>query len=252
MQILLQPRVSRRIACGEVSGAADRRVVILHAAVPAQRCFIAVRHAIAIRIDGRGGGCEGAKAAVGHSERRFTADHVPHLIRDVAHRPRIHLIPHRAGVGRVQTQRPAAGDQLFISQQSRLHRQQRRSRDGRHAFVVTRKIRRGGHIRHHLRRIVFLPLHDVVAAIRAIEHAIAIDVMQVPGNMHGEVRFADAAAVQPAFLQRPGADVARRADEVIAHHVRLPRGGRVRVAHDEADAPVEGHIVRPLQQAIRA
>ena len=32
-------------------------------------------------------------------------------------------------------------------------------------------------------------------------------------------------------------------------HVLLPRGGRGRVTHDEADVPVEGHVVRPFKQA---
>ena len=227
MQILLQPRVGRRIARGEIGRARDRSVVILHRAVPAESAFIIVRHAIAVGIDRCRRRGEAAKAAPRHSQLRFARDHVPRLVREIAHQPRIHLIPHRARVGRIQPQRAAAGNELLIRPRRRLHIQHRRARHRRHTLVIARKIRRGGHIRHHLRRIVFLPLHDVVTAIRAIEHAVAIDVVQIAADMHGEVRPARGIAIQPALLQRPAADVSRRTHEVIAHHIRLPRGGRV-------------------------
>jgi hypothetical protein len=57
-----------------------------------------------------------------------------------------------------------------------------------------------------------------------------------------------AVAVEAGLLKRGVPDVSGRTDEVVADHVRLPCRGGFGVAHDEADVPVEGHVVHPLQQ----
>ena len=69
--------------------------------------------------------------------------------------------------------------------------------------------------------------------------------MEVVGNVNRKIWIA--IAVEIGSDKWLANDVSRWTNKVIADDVCFPIGGRCGVAHDEADVPVKGDVVRPFE-----
>ncbi len=240
VQILLEAGVAGGRAGGEKGGRGDEAVgggdgdvVILGAGIAAEGELPAVGHAVAVDVARDGAGFERAEAGVGHGQVGLAGDHAAAEVDQVVDEQRVHLVAQRERGAGVEAQRAGGGDDFLVGEARR---------DGRdRGGAVGGQALGGGGVNAG---------GDGVTEVLAVEGGVAVFVEEVVGDVEGEVGFS--LAVEAGLFEGDGAEVAGRADEVVADDVGAPVHGRPRVAEDEADVPVEGDVVDPFEQAERA
>ena len=243
VQVFLQLGVAGGSARREIGGAGNKsagvghgRVVVGGGVAVAYRFFPIIGHAILIGVGRCRAGDQGAEPAVGGagSTEGPIGDAVAALGDEVVGEDGVELVPEGAARIRIEPQRAAGGDDFFVSEQ--------RAGIFGHGRARSAGDRAGEQV--HIRQTA---AENAAAAVGAVEDGVLVAVVKVVADKHGEVRIAVAVLAGAGKRASRG----RTGDKVTAHDVGFPIGRSLRIAENEADVPVEGHVVHPVQQTVR-